>query len=391
MEDSLKCAQEPLKVVAVDDDQADLVLLEHHLSHFTDPVVHFQGFTDPEVALAELPGARPDVLLIDFSMRSSTGIEFLRRVRDAGVTAPAILLTGRGDEETVMRAIHAGFGDYLAKSVWSGRSLHRSITNVIEKHRLAERAKEYLARLEETNRHLEARNKEVSNFYHTLAHELRTPLTGAREFVTIVLDGLTGPVNDDQRDLLESAVSSCDQLRRCIDDLFDVSRLETGKLEVIKRPGRLHETVLRAVRCVLPKANERGIRLISEELTTLPELEMDEQRIEQVITNLVGNAVKFTESGGEVVVRLEVGETGEQRVSVRDTGVGIASDELDLVFDRLYQTEGNAAVRGGMGLGLHLCRELVRRHDGEISVESELGRGSTFAFWLPSPAQPVPD
>jgi PAS domain S-box-containing protein len=242
------------------------------------------------------------------------------------------------------------------------------------------------AKLEQSNRDLLRKNQEIQNFYHTLSHELKTPLTSAREFIAIVMDGLAGPISDTQLEYLSIARDSCNQLRVCINDLLDATRLETGKLAIELKPQPLAAIIQRVIATMSPSASEKKISLSHDLHGDLGEVPLDENRIKQVVTNLLNNAIKNTPTGGQILVT--AGEAPGQpelvQVSVIDTGCGIAKDEHDRIFDRLYQIKaGDATTEQGVGLGLYLCRELIQLHGGNIWVESEPGRGSTFSFVLP--------
>jgi two-component system sensor histidine kinase/response regulator len=226
----------------------------------------------------------------------------------------------------------------------------------------------------------------MHSFYHMLSHELKTPLTAAREFVAIVLDGLVGPLTDEQREYLALAKDSCDQMTLGLNDLLDVTRLDTGKLHIVPRPTCFGAVVSRAIVSMAPVAQDKEILLQRIIASDLPEVFIDEKRITQVLTNLLSNALKFTSIGGEIVVKAD---HDPQRpawvlVSVSDTGRGIAPEQLNCIFDRLYQVQSeDAGMAGGLGLGLHICQEVVRLHGGEIWVDSTLGKGSTFFFTIP--------
>jgi CheY-like chemotaxis protein/nitrogen-specific signal transduction histidine kinase len=239
--------------------------------------------------------------------------------------------------------------------------------------------------VERTNADLRRKNDEIQNFYHTLSHELKTPLTSAREFIAIVRDGLAGALSDTQREYLGIALDSCNQLRVCINDLLDATRLETGKLSMDLRPGDLGVVVQRAVTALQPLAIDRGIELICDVEPELPLVMLDERRIAQVVANLLNNALKFTPASGCIQVRVAREEaTDALEVSVADSGRGIPADQLERIFDRLFQVKsGDASTEQGIGLGLYICRELVRLHGGEIRVQSAPGQGSTFSFALP--------
>jgi PAS domain S-box-containing protein len=261
--------------------------------------------------------------------------------------------------------------------------------DVTERKRAEEEMRRIQGQVERTNSDLRRKNDEIQNFYHTLSHELKTPLTSAREFISIVIDGLAGGLNDTQREYLRIAMDSCNQLRVCINDLLDATRLETGKLSIELKPTAIGELAQRVVTTLLPAATGKRIKLSCDVETGLAPVELDDSRITQVITNLVNNALKFTEAGGEITV--SVGASAEKEnfveVSVTDTGRGIPDTQTDRIFDRLYQVKtGDASTEQGVGLGLFICRELVRLHGGDICVESTVGKGSTFTFELPMKA-----
>ena len=253
--------------------------------------------------------------------------------------------------------------------------------------KLAEMARrDVQAKLARTNKVLSQRNDEIQNFYHTLSHELKTPLTSAREFISITMDGLAGPLNTTQKEYLGIAKESCDQLRACVNDLLDATRLETNKLSLELKPVAISALVPRVLASMGWMAAEKKIDLRQEIQTELPAIAIDEHRITQVLTNLLSNAIKHTpESGTIVVTAREAPERAELlEISVRDTGCGIPKEEQERIFDRLYQIKaGDATTEQGVGLGLYLCRELVQLHGGNIWVESESGQGSTFSFVLP--------
>jgi PAS domain S-box-containing protein len=242
------------------------------------------------------------------------------------------------------------------------------------------------AELKRTNEHLLKKNKEIQNFYHTLAHELKTPLTSAREFVSIVMDGIAGPLNQTQIEYLGIARDSCNQLRACINDLLDATMLETGKMRLNIKPTALPPLLHKVAMAMSRPAGIKSIRIMEQVDAALPEIPLDEHRIIQVVTNLLNNAIKYTPAGG--LIALSAGCVPDRpeivRISVTDNGCGIPKGEQEHIFEHLYQIKsGDASTEQGIGLGLYLCRELVELHGGTIAVESEPGSGSTFSFVLP--------
>jgi PAS domain S-box-containing protein len=235
-------------------------------------------------------------------------------------------------------------------------------------------------------------NTEIQNFYHTLSHELKTPLTSAREFVSIVMDGLAGPLNETQLEYLGIAKESCDQLGLYINDLLDVTRLETGKMSIELKALPLAALVERVVEMLAPAAAGKGVSLSCECQEDLLDVPIDKQRILQVLTNLTTNAIKFTATGGHIRLTLieALADPECLQIDVRDSGRGIPKDQLELIFNRRYQGNHDAESaesRNGLGLGLYICQELVTLHGGRIWVKSEIGKGSTFSFVVPKQAR----
>ena len=268
----------------------------------------------------------------------------------------------------------------VATDISERRKKEVRLIQTIEETRKAEHA------LAESNKDLLRKNQEIQNFYHTVSHELKTPLTSAREFVSIVMDGLAGPLNETQQEYLGIARESCNRLRACINDLMDATRLETGKLTLEMKPGSLAGLIRQLVTVFDPVALRKQITLTEEVQQGLPEFPFDENRLMQVLVNLLNNALKFTPENGHVTVTAgdAPGYPGYVQVCVKDTGRGVPSTEVERIFERLYQVpDEEGGSQQGVGLGLYISRELVQSHGGKIWVESELGKGSRFCFVIP--------
>ena len=227
---------------------------------------------------------------------------------------------------------------------------------------------------------LQAKDQVLSH----VSHELRTPLTAAHQFVTIVLDGIAGEIEPEQREYLDIVLRNLKQLQTMIGDLLDTTRARGGKLTIDPYPLELCEVVDDLIRIMRSPASEKNIT-IDADVVGVPMIFADSARLRQILTNLLDNAVKFM-STGSIAIRAEVHEEDRNflRVSVQDTGPGIPPECIDRVFDRLYQIDSDVdSGRKGLGLGLYICRELAVRMGGTLSVESEPGRGSTFFLTLP--------
>lgn len=224
-----------------------------------------------------------------------------------------------------------------------------------------------------------------TDFISLVSHELRTPLTSILGFSSYMLSGKLGAVTDTQHTALDSIHRQAKRLSAIISDFLDISRIESGKIEMNKEPVPVVQVAGRVVEDLRPQATEKHVRVSTEvEESPLPVVALgDEQRIAQVFTNLVGNALKFTEPDGRIDVRLSR-QNGEVLCRVRDSGCGIPPDELGRVFDRFYQVEKVVTRKtGGTGLGLAIVKNIIEAHGGKIWIESEVGKGTTVSFTLP--------
>jgi signal transduction histidine kinase len=226
---------------------------------------------------------------------------------------------------------------------------------------------------------LEQQERLRRNMVGDVAHELRTPLTNLRGYLEAARDGLLDPDDGFIDNLYEETML----LQRLVADLQDLAQAEAGQLALARRPVALAGIVDRAVTAVRPQADARGLTLSTDLPPDLPLLDVDPERISQVLRNLLSNAVAHTPAGGEIAVSARAA-AGEVSVSVSDTGTGIPPEHLPYVFDRFYRVDSSRTRQtGGAGLGLAIVKQLVAAHDGTVSVTSEPGRGSTFTFTLP--------
>jgi signal transduction histidine kinase len=240
-----------------------------------------------------------------------------------------------------------------------------------------------LAELDEKSRELEAASRHKSEFLANMSHELRTPLNAIIGFSQVLNEKLFGEVNEKQEEYLDDILTSANHLLALINDILDLSKVEAGQVELEVTSFSLREALERGVVMVRERATNDGVQVALEANGGVELVTGDERRIRQVIFNLLSNAVKFTPAGGAVDVRATQVD-GEIRVSVADTGPGIAAEDHERIFEEFQQTEAGVEQREGTGLGLALSRRLVELHGGRIWVDSELGKGSTFVFTLPA-------
>jgi signal transduction histidine kinase len=239
-----------------------------------------------------------------------------------------------------------------------------------------------LTKLDEKTRELEAASLHKSEFLANMSHELRTPLNAISGFSQVLRKRLYGEINDKQAEYLDEVLASSRDLLTLIDDVLDLSKVEAGQIELDVAPFSLPATLERGLVVVGERASKGDVRISLASDPGIDTVTGDERRVRQVILNLLWNAVKFTPAGGAVDVssaRLD----GEVRVSVADTGPGIAPEDQGRIFEEFQQAAAGKEQREGTGLGLALSKRLVELHGGRIWVESEVGKGSTFVFTLP--------
>ena len=223
-----------------------------------------------------------------------------------------------------------------------------------------------------------------SDFIATVSHEFRTPVTSINMSVDILDQQLLGPLTPKQKELVSAAKEDCYRLTKLARELLQLSKLESGRVQVRDEPLAMHEVVEATLRPLRIQFQEKKVALESSVPSSLPQIVADEQQLSWVITNLVTNALKYTDAGGTVSV-LGSAAPGEIRLEVRDTGVGIAREHMDRIFDKFVQVRNAAgSTPGSVGLGLAIAKEIVEMYGGRIWVESEVGQGSTFAFVLPT-------
>lgn len=304
----------------------------------------------------------------------------LRRVNDS---------TLRKIVESMLKAIdvvcHSGYKALLTSNMHL-ESITSSYDALQEKNR----------QLEEKNRQLEATNDRLreleklkSDFLATVSHELRTPLTSVIGYSEMLLEGLAGPLREEQREYVGTIMEKGESLLHLISGILDISKIEKGSQEIVRQPVRPRALLESAISSVRPQAYKKGLKLEIDAEPGLPEINVDPYKVRQVLINLLGNAVKFTGNGGVVTVRARAagafaGRPESIRFEVVDDGIGIPEDKLDRIFEVFFQVD-NTSTReyGGTGLGLAIVKNFVEAHGGEITVVSRLGEGSTFSFTLP--------
>ena len=222
-----------------------------------------------------------------------------------------------------------------------------------------------------------------SNFVANVSHELRTPLVAMQKSIALILEKTTGPLTSEQEQFLTITERNLKRLSFLINDLLDLSKLEAGKLELKREVISIEDVISDSVATLSTWAKTKSLTLEKKIEKGLPQVNIDPNRIIQVLNNLIGNAIKFSPGNSTITVGASLVQ-GEMQVSVKDQGIGIAPENLNKVFDKFYQIGERVATDiGGTGIGLSISKEIVQLHAGKIWVESEKGQGAIFNFSLP--------
>jgi signal transduction histidine kinase len=368
--------EKALQVLLIEDNMGDVRLIREMFGKERGDSFELTHHLRMKEAVIHLAQGGVDIVLLDMGLPDGHGLDTVRRAHAAAPDVPMIVLTGLDDEALAAEAMKEGAQDYLIKGQIENRALPRALRHAIERHRM--QAETDLVRAEQM--------RLKDEFLSHVSHELRSPLTSIYSFSSIIADGLAGETSRQQDDYLQIILSNVRQLRAMIDDLLEVTRTQTGKLSLELQRVSVPEAITYSVDTLQGAARTKGVILSFDPSTRLPFAIADPTRLRQILTILLDNAVKFTSNGGTVDVEARTLEStpGFLLVTVSDSGCGIESDMTERIFELLYQVAGSSwAGRQGLGLGLHIAKELVERMGGKIWVNSELEKGSRFHFTVP--------
>jgi signal transduction histidine kinase len=365
-------------LLVVDDTEDNLDLLEFALKR--KPIKMLRASSGRQ-CLAIAQEKNPDVILLDIQMPEMDGFETLMHLRANPVTTriPVIFLTAqRKDANSIEQGLELGADEYLTKPIDTEELLVRT--------KMLVRVKRAESELERTK----------ADFMAMLVHDLRSPLNGIKSVIDFYREirDQGKQFSPEQLGLLDTAGDSARRMLELINDILDLSKFEAGNMTLDKQKidvSIILDTVCRETGL---QFKQKNISLVKQYGVKLPAVFVDAEKIAQVTMNLLSNAMKFTKSGGTVTIAtsLESGAAGAVpenkpfvRVSVTDTGVGIAAEEIPLLFERYKQVSSAKRTRQkGTGLGLSICKLILQSHGGKMSVESEVGKYTSFHFTLPT-------
>ena len=399
---------ETVNILIVDDEPRNLSVLESILD---EPSYRLVRANTGDEALLALMADEFALLVLDVQMPGMTGFELAQIIKERKKTAriPIIFLTAYYNEDQhILEGYGSGAVDYLHKPV-NPAVLRSKVSVFAELHRkgralelanrslsdlnatLDQRVTERTQALQDSEAKLRDANRRKDEFLATLAHELRNPLAPVRNAIHFLK--LRGPATQDVQwasDVIDRQVTL---MGRLIDDLMDVSRINKGRIELRREPVPLDAVLADAVETIQPQIDGAGHKLVVMHTPAKLVVHGDRARLAQVFMNLLSNAAKYTDPGGQIELRV-VSESGQAAISIRDNGIGIQPHRLEDVFEMFSQEEpALSRARGGLGIGLSLTRKLVQLHGGTVHASSEgPGKGSLFTVRLPvlaaQPAEP---
>jgi signal transduction histidine kinase len=386
--------QSQVKVLLIEDDEDDMVLVSGLLREIQTAKFELVWESDYHKGLERLCGEPFDICVLDYRLGRHNGVELVGEATRRACRVPIILLTSQDDRDVDLAAMNAGAADFLNKGQINAAMLERSIRYSIQQRKVQEQQIRLL--MEQSARtQAEAANRAKDQFLAVLSHELRTPLTAVLMSVSALEQEQQIPARS--RELFSIIKRNVDLEARLIDDLLDITRITRGKLELRKEVVDLHQQIREAVgTCCGSDIQNKKLNVSIHADAARHDVFGDPARLQQVLWNLIKNAVKFTPERGRIEIKTsnlapQHSALNTQRSSDRiiiqttDTGIGIEPEALSKIFNAFEQA-GRKITRdfGGLGLGLAICRALVEMHGGQIRAQSTgPNQGATFVVELP--------
>jgi signal transduction histidine kinase len=400
----------PLRVLLVDDDEIDRLSVQRALKKAGFSPV-FTEACDAETAESLSLQDRFDIIFLDFYLPDQDGLSLLKQLRNQGLMIPIIMLTGQNNEQTIVDLMQAGAADYLNKADITATRLRRRIHSALRVYQAEQATRQAKLALEASNallrqknheleRHrqrIEAQNRELlravrlkSEFVATISHELRTPMNSILGFAQVLSRKSHGALSSYQSKMVQRIETNARHLMSLIDNLLDFSTAETGQIALQSKPFNLSTLVADVVTDARQLVQQKALTLkLDDQLSNATWLG-DSTRMRQILVNLLSNAIKFTPAGQITIQLSEVTDRDASpaqpmvQIQVSDSGIGIAPESQELIFDTFRQVDqGITRDQGGTGLGLAIVKSLVELMEGSITVESQLGEGACFTLRLP--------
>ncbi len=370
-----------VRALLVEDDEDDYLITKDLFSDIYGGAHHLEWVREYEEAVEKLESDKYDICLMDYRLGEHNGLELLQEASARNVKIPIIFLTGQGDRSLDVEVMNAGAADYLVKGQLDSAKLERAIRYAIQQRRFEE---ERIRRLLEgaARTQAEIANRQKDEFLAMVSHELRGPLNSMLGWIHLLKGGKLKA--DDVQKALDTIERNCKLQVRIIEDLLDTTRILNGNLRLQISSVNFISIIEEALKAAYPMVEAKAITLNRTLDSSIERVAGDPERLHQVVSNLISNAIKFTPEGGRIDVRLEKQDEYAQ-LAVSDTGIGIAQHFLPSVFDRYKRADNQTSKRhSGLGLGLAIVRHIVEAHNGTVKVHSDgEGYGATFFVNIP--------
>jgi len=376
-----------IKVLIVDFTSANILKIKEALSKVPDISYDISWPQKEENVLKKVEEEKFDAIILSYDLPGLNGLEVLADLQYKELSGPVIMMADPGDKEFAPQAMREGAYDYVIREKGFEEGLPIIIYDAIaafnaarERERLQREIAAKKIELEAANRKLQQLDRIKSDFVANVAHEFRTPLTIIKGNVDLVNKGGLGNVTPAQKEMLDGAINIANRLSRLINDLLDISKIESGKMELKKEPVEMNKIIEENLAVFDRLIKDKKQRLEKDLVINISKIAADKDKVTQVFVNLLSNAIKYTPESGKIAVRT-VDLEKEIMVEVSDTGEGVAPGDVDKIFDKF--TRVTAEKKEGTGLGLPIAKDIVTLHKGRMWVKSELGKGSQFYFTLP--------
>lgn len=400
----MEFSEKPLRIMVVDDDTVDRMMIRRLLRGTNLSIEALQEADHGMEAISILSSGQFDCAFLDYQLPDLDGLELIRRLRTHHIMIPLIVLTGQGSEEAAVELMKAGASDYMVKSRLNADLLAQGIRSALRIHWAEAAVQQAHLQLQETNTQLLLQNQAIENhrqqiqrqhlevmrasrlkseFLATMSHELRTPLSAIIGFSQLLGRRRKNVWTEQQTEMVDRIHSNAHNLLSLLNEILDFSKLDAQRLELAPAPMNLATLATDTIAEMQSLADQKNLYLSLDLNLKHPIIHNDSPRLRQVLTNIISNAIKFTETGG-VSVTIDGGDEDTVIITIKDSGIGIAPEDLTLIFEAFRQLDQSSTRKhNGTGLGLAIVDSLVTLMGGTIAVESLPAQGTSFRIQLP--------
>lgn len=396
-------SEDLIKILIVDDDEVDRLMVCRSLKKAGIHAKIIEEKTGND-AINRLKHEAFHCIFLDYRLPDQNGLSLVKKLQSLEVDAPIVVLTGQGDEQLAVKIMKAGASDYLSKARVSPETLSQTLRNAIRVYEAEQEVDRANRELRKTNQILKQKNEELeikqkkierqnqelqessqikSQFLATISHELRTPMNAIMGFSQMLLSQYPDPLTKPQIDMVKRIYNNGQHLLNMINEVLDFSKIEAGKLMLSVDEFDIINLATLTIEELRSLAESKALSIAIIPEISNPLIVNDKNCLRRILVNLVSNAIKFTDQGKVEVILKEV-DNQQVSITVKDTGIGIAKDELPYIFEAFRQGDQNLTRKHtGTGLGLAITESISKMIQGKIEVKSQVGQGSQFTLTIP--------